>query len=81
MQPIDKLQIRMSLRNGQVFSLNAEEDVAELMLRDPRYLKMHDGANDIFVSSDDISAFEITTFRQPIPQTEPDAQRSEQIQG
>lgn len=59
--------------NGQVINLYCDHSTLDEVTSHPKFVKMSDGANDIFVSMEDILAFEIASNRkQPDKQTEND---------
>lgn len=57
------LTLKIVMRSGQVFGMHANEATIDEMVSHPKFLKMNDKNNDIFVSIEDIAAFEITDFR------------------
>ncbi len=69
-----ELLLKLVLRTGQVINLISNSDTVGEILDHPKFLRMRDNANDIFVSIEDIAAFEILNNRKPEPtetKTEP----------
>jgi hypothetical protein len=64
--------LKMVMKNGHVIALYADEQTLAEMASHPKFLKMKDNANDIFVSIEDICAFEILNNRKEValPQVE-----------
>lgn len=65
------LLIKMVLKNGHVIAVFSGEAELTEMISHPKFLRMRDSANDIYVSIEDISAFEIMNNRKeaaPAPQ-------------
>ncbi len=59
----DDLLSKLVLKNGHVISLLSDAHTVDEMVSHPKFLKFRDNANDIFVSIEDIVAFEIVTYR------------------
>lgn len=73
----EQLLVRLVLKNGHAFNFNTHVDTVESMVSHPKFLKMSDNFNDIFVSIDDVSAFEVLTYRRPEPSGNNEAPVSE----
>lgn len=73
------LLLKLVLKNGHVIAVfSAEAEVIELVSH-PKFLKMRDSANDIYVSIEDVAAFEILNNRKEQPQPIPPQESHEQI--
>lgn len=63
--------LKIVLNNGQVIGLYCDEPSLAELVSHPKFFKMNDTVNDIFVSVEDITAFEIASNRkEPPKQTE-----------
>jgi len=62
-----ELLLKLVLKTGQVINLISSSETVGEILDHPKFLRMRDNANDIFVSIDDIVAFEILNNRKPEP--------------
>ena len=69
--------IRMLLKSGQNISLYCDDDTFIELASHPKFLAMHDDANTVMVSMDDIVAFENMDNRKIIPLEQP--QESTQV--
>lgn len=65
-------QLKLLLRNGQVITLNCGEYSMKRIIDLPRFIEMDDGVNKVYVSKDDITAYEIYSDR-PKEQEMPNA--------
>lgn len=70
METVEKLTVKMVMANGNCIALYATPDVVDQIIAHPKFVKMRDNGNVIFVSIDDVAAFEITDFRQQPPKVE-----------
>lgn len=59
MEKMTEHQLKVVLNNGHVIGFYCDDYVLEDLIYHPKFIKVHDSKNDIFVSLDDISAFEI----------------------
>jgi hypothetical protein len=59
--------LKLVLKNGQVIGLFCEEVTLIELISQPKFFKMNDHVNDIFVSVEDICAFEIASNRKELP--------------
>jgi len=55
----DEYLLKMVMKNGHVISLICDVLTLSELESHPKYLKMRDTSNDVFVSIEDILAFEI----------------------
>lgn len=67
----EPLLLKMVFANGFSFSLFADQQVVDEMVSHPKYMKMRDEGNDVFVSIEDVLAFEIANYRKQVPAQEP----------
>ena len=67
--------LKLVLKTGQTIVLYAEDAVVEEFVAHPKFLKMNDSMNDIYVSIEDVAAFEIASNRKEPPKP------TENIQG
>ena len=58
-----KLTVKMVLKTGSCIQLNIDDMSLTELASHPKFLKMNDGANDVFVSIEDVVAFEVVNFR------------------
>lgn len=61
----NQLMVKVVMKNAHAFDLLTDPETVSEMVSHPKFLKMNDTKNDIFVSIDDVSAFEILTYRKP----------------
>lgn len=59
--------LKVVLKNGQVIGLYCNESALEELVSHPKFFRMNDHVNDIFVSVEDITAFEIVSNRKEVP--------------
>jgi hypothetical protein len=59
------LTLKMVFANGFSFALFADQQVVDEMVSHPKFMKMKDDGNDVFVSIEDVLAFEIANYRKP----------------
>jgi len=55
--------LKMVLRTGTVIALYIEPSALDELICHPKFIKMKDDSNDIFVSIEDITAFEVKDNR------------------
>jgi hypothetical protein len=55
--------LKMVLKNGHVVAAYADEGVVTELVSHPKFLCMRDTGNDIYMSIDDVIAFEILNNR------------------
>lgn len=59
----DEFLVKMVMKGGAVISLICDPIVLADLHRNPKFLNMRDTQNDIYVSVDDIAAYEIINNR------------------
>ena len=59
--------LKIVLKNGQLIGVYSDEGTLAELVSHPKFLKMNDHVNDIFVSIEDITAFEIASNRKEPP--------------
>ncbi len=59
------LLVKCILKCGQVIALYTDQSALDEMTSHPKYIRMHDKKNTVFLSIEDISGFECLNFRQP----------------
>lgn len=64
-----QLLLKIVAKNGQAYQLFASEATVAEMSSHPKFVQMHDSKNVIFMSLDDVTAFEITNYREPETET------------
>lgn len=60
----NKLTVKMLMKTGQALIAYAEEAVVDELIYNPKFLKMHDTGNEIYLNVDDVVAFEVLNTRQ-----------------
>lgn len=82
MQNKSDLLLKLLLKNGHAIALYTEENTVDEMVSHPKFLRMRDDGNDVFLSIEDVVAFEILNNRKANSQEGNDKQSSnEQISG
>ena len=59
--------LKIVLNNGQLIGLYCDEMSLAELVSHPKFFKMNDKVNDIYVSVDEIAAFEIASNRKEPP--------------
>lgn len=59
--------LKLVLKNGQLIGLYCDDSTLAEVISHPKFIKMNDHVNDIFVSIEDIAAFEIASNRKEPP--------------
>lgn len=67
------LVLKIVLKNNTVIALFCDEPTLADLASHPKFLKMRDQANDIYISIEDISAFEILNNRKDLQPQETNA--------
>jgi len=77
--------VKMIMKNGHVIGLYADDQTLGELVSHPKFLRMRDDANDVFLSIEDVSAFEILSNRKEPPKQaeknesqQPEAQSAQQ---
>jgi len=70
----DEYLLKMVMKNGHCISLISGLDCLTELVSHPKWMKMRDGYNDIYISVEDVLAFEITNNRAPEPKTDDEQQ-------
>lgn len=63
MQDKSDLLLKLLLKSGQAIALYSGEATLNELLSHPKFLQMRDEGNDVFISIEEIAAFEITNNR------------------
>lgn len=63
----ERYTLKMVNKTGQIIGAYASEAILAELTSHPKFLKMQDDGNDVFVSIEDIAAFEILDFRKQTP--------------
>lgn len=63
--------IRLLFKSGQNICLHASDESIVELASHPKFVHMYDDSNDVMVSIEDISAFEIMDNRKIIPLQQP----------
>lgn len=59
--------LKIVLANGQLVGMYCDDATLDELVSHPKFFKMNDHVNDIFVSVEDITAFEILSNRKEPP--------------
>jgi len=59
--------LKLVLKNGQLIGLYCDDSTLAEVISHPKFIKMNDHVNDVFVSIEDIAAFEIASNRKEPP--------------
>jgi hypothetical protein len=59
--------LKIVLGNGQLIGMYCDDATLDELVAHPKFLKMNDHVNDIFISVEDITAFEILSNRKELP--------------
>ncbi len=74
--------IKMIMKNGHVIGLYADDQTLDELVAHPKFLRMKDEENDVFLSIEDVSAFEIVSNRKEPPnKAENDETKKPETQG
>jgi hypothetical protein len=66
----DELLIKLLLKSGQAIALYSSNETLCEMAYHPKFLKMRDDANEVFVSLEDVAAFEVMNNRKETPESD-----------
>lgn len=55
--------LKMLMKNGSAIQLLADDGVLDELLAHPKFLRMRDQSNEVYLSIEDIVGFEITSNR------------------
>lgn len=59
--------LKLVLKNGQLIGLYCDDSALAEVMSHPKFIKMNDKVNDIFISIEDVAAFEIASNRKEPP--------------
>lgn len=74
---MEKHTLKIMLKCGQVIQVFADESNVVELISHPKFLRMSDTGNDVYVSIEDVSAFEIMDNRNEAnePETTPSTEQ------
>lgn len=58
--------LKMIMKNGLSIALFSDEPTLDELIAHPKYLRMRDNGNEVFISIEDIVAFEILSNRKDL---------------
>lgn len=59
--------LKIVLNNGNVVGVYCDTKVLVQLVSNPRFVRMNDKVNDVFIAIEDVSAFEVLSNRKELP--------------
>ena len=79
---MEKHLLKMIMSNGHVLALYADDGALDELTAHPKFIRMKDEGNDVYMSIEDIAAFEIASDRKEPPKpVESDETKQPEAQG